>query len=260
MNPVIHKGPCLLGVNIDHIATVRNARGSSYPEPIQAALVAEQAGADGITAHLREDRRHIRDRDIELLSQTIGTRLNFEMAVTEEMLSIALRIKPAYCCLVPEKREELTTEGGLDVVGNEAFIQQACNILAEAGILVSLFIDSDEKQIEAAIRCGAPYIELHTGRYAESSGEEQKLELQRIASAAKFAARRGLIVNAGHGLHYHNVQAIARIPELYELNIGHAIVSRALFVGLETAVAEMKRLIVEARPWPLLGSAPISLS
>ena len=260
MNPVIHKGPCLLGVNIDHIATVRNARGSSYPEPIQAALVAEQAGADGITAHLREDRRHIRDRDIELLSQTIGTRLNFEMAVTEEMLAIALRVKPAYCCLVPEKREELTTEGGLDVVGNEAYIQQACNTLAAAGILVSLFIDSDEKQIEAAIRCGAPYIELHTGRYAESSGDEQKLELQRIASAAKFAARRGLIVNAGHGLHYHNVQAIARIPELYELNIGHAIVSRALFVGLETAVAEMKRLIVEARPWPLLGSAPISLS
>jgi len=254
------KGPCLLGVNIDHIATVRNARGSRYPEPVQAALLAEQAGADGITVHLREDRRHIRDRDVFVLKETIGTRLNLEMAVTEEMIEIAKKVNPTYCCLVPEKRQELTTEGGLDVHGNEAAIKQACETLAEQGILVSLFIDADEQQIDSVLRCGAPYIELHTGRYAESEGEEQKQELQRIASAAKYAARRGLMVNAGHGLHYHNVQAIARIPELYELNIGHAIVARALFVGLENAVSEMKRLMVEARPWPSLASAPISLS
>jgi pyridoxine 5-phosphate synthase len=238
---------------------VRNARGSRYPEPVQAALLAEQAGADGITVHLREDRRHIRDRDVRVLQDTIGTRLNLEMAVTDEMLGIASEIKPAFCCLVPEKREELTTEGGLDVLGREATIKAACQRLADQGILVSLFIDPEENQIEAALRCGAPYIELHTGAYAESHGEAQKRELQRIAHAAKFAARRGLIVNAGHGLHEHNVQAIARIPELYELNIGHAIVARALFVGLEQAVREIKRLMVEARPWPSSASAPISL-
>jgi len=255
----LHRGPCLLGVNIDHIATVRNARGGRYPEPVQAALLAEQAGADGITVHLREDRRHIRDRDVRVLKETLGTRMNLEMAVTEEMLAIATEIKPTYCCLVPEKRAELTTEGGLDVVGHEAQIKSACERLAAQGILVSLFIDADEAQIEAAVRCGAPYIELHTGAYAESEGDAQKRELQRIAHAAKFAARRGLIVNAGHGLNYHNVQAIARLPELYELNIGHAIVARALFVGLEQAVREIKRLMEEARPWPSSVSAPISL-
>ena len=255
----LHRGPCLLGVNIDHIATVRNARGGRYPEPVQAALLAEQAGADGITVHLREDRRHIRDRDVRVLKETLGTRMNLEMAVTEEMLAIATEIKPTYCCLVPEKRAELTTEGGLDVVGHEAQVKAACERLAAQGILVSLFIDADEAQIEAAVRCGAPYIELHTGAYAESEGEAQKRELQRIAHAAKFAARRGLIVNAGHGLNYHNVQAIARLPELYELNIGHAIVARALFVGLEQAVREIKRLMEEARPWPSSASAPISL-
>jgi len=253
------KGPCLLGVNIDHIATIRNARGSMNPEPVLAALIAEQAGADGITIHLREDRRHINDRDVQLIMQTAQTRVNLEMAVTAEMIAIALASKPTYCCLVPEKRAELTTEGGLDVAGNEASIQAACAQLAAAGILVSLFIDPDEKQIEAALRCGAPYIELHTGRYADANGEAQKHELQRIAHAAKFAARRGIVVNAGHGLNYHNVQAIARIPELYELNIGHAIIARAVFSGLGNAISDMKKLITEARPWPSSASAPISL-
>ncbi len=254
-----HKGPCLLGVNIDHVATVRNARGGMSPEPVQAALVAEHAGADGITIHLREDRRHINDRDVQLIMRTAQTRVNLEMAVTEEMLLIAQQNKPTYCCLVPEKRAELTTEGGLDVAGNQATIKAACERLAAQGILVSLFIDAEENQIEAAVRCGAPYIELHTGRYADSHGETQKQELQRIAHAAKFASRRGIIVNAGHGLNYHNVQAIARIPELYELNIGHAIVARAVFTGLHSAVVEMKKLITEARPWPSSVSAPISL-
>lgn len=259
MHPANGRGPCLLGVNIDHIATVRNARGGRAPEPLQAALVAEQAGADGITIHLREDRRHIRDRDVFVIREALHTRLNLEMAVTEEMLAIACKVKPAFCCLVPEKRQELTTEGGLDVAGHEAQIKDACARLAAEGILVSLFIDADEKQIEATLRCGAPYIELHTGRYADTQGDEQKQQLQRIQQAAKFAARRGIIVNAGHGLDYHNVQAIARIPELYELNIGHAIVARALFSGLDVAVRDMKKLIGEARPWQSSALAPISL-
>ncbi len=259
MHPAHGRGPCLLGVNIDHIATVRNARGGRAPEPLQAALVAEQAGADGITIHLREDRRHIRDRDVFVIREAIHTRLNLEMAVTEEMLAIAAKVKPAFCCLVPEKRQELTTEGGLDVAGNEAQIKDACDRLAADGILVSLFIDADEKQIEATLRCGAPYIELHTGRYADTQGDEQKQQLLRIQQAAKFAARRGIVVNAGHGLDYHNVQAIARIPELYELNIGHAIVARALFSGLDVAVRDMKQLIGEARPWQSSALAPISL-
>ncbi len=254
-----HKGPCLLGINIDHVATVRNARGGMSPEPVQAALIAEQAGADGITLHLREDRRHIKDRDLDLIIKTSQTRVNLEMAVTDEMIGIALNAQPTYCCLVPEKRAELTTEGGLDVLANERVIKKACDELGAAGILVSLFIDADEKQIEAAVRCGAPYIELHTGRYADTQGEQQKNEWQRIAQAAKFAARRGIIVNAGHGLNYHNVQAIARIPELYELNIGHAIVARAIFSGLHAAIVDMKKLIAEARPWPSSVSAPISL-
>ncbi|MEE2000940.1 pyridoxine 5'-phosphate synthase [Alkalimonas sp. MEB108] len=236
-----------LGVNIDHVATLRQARGTNYPEPVHAALVAEQAGADGITVHLREDRRHIIDRDVYLLNQTISTRLNFEMAVTEEMLNIALDVKPHFCCLVPEKREELTTEGGLDVAGQLDKIRTACHRLAEANILVSLFIDPDLNQIDAVLAAGAPYIELHTGRYAESSGEQQQQELARIQQAARYAHSKGLVVNAGHGLHYHNVQPIAAIPEMYELNIGHAIVARAVFSGLHAAVADMKQLMTEAR-------------
>ena len=237
-----------LGVNIDHVATVRNARGTYYPEPVHAALMAEQAGADGITVHLREDRRHIIDRDVFILRQTIATRLNFEMAVTAEMLGIAGKLKPHFSCLVPEKRAELTTEGGLEVAGQLSRITDAVTQLKESDILVSLFIDADKKQIEAAAAAGAPYIEIHTGKYAEATqAAVQQAELQRIADAAAYAASLGLIVNAGHGLHYHNVQPIAAIPEMYELNIGHAIIARAIFTGLGPAVTEMKRLMVEAR-------------
>ena len=245
------KQPVLLGVNIDHIATLRNARGTTYPEPVTAAAIAEQAGADGITIHLREDRRHIVDRDVFLLKETLETRMNLEMAVTDEMLSIAEKVKPTYVCLVPEKREELTTEGGLDVVANEAAISNACERLANVGIQVSLFIDADTSQIDAAKRCGAPLIELHTGGYADAQSEkEQATELNRIQQAASYAHNMGIQVNAGHGLHYHNVQSIAKIPEIIELNIGHAIIARAVFGGLQQAVTEMKRLIVEARQWP----------
>jgi pyridoxine 5-phosphate synthase len=237
-----------LGVNIDHVATVRNARGTYYPEPVHAALMAEQAGADGITVHLREDRRHIIDRDVFILRETIATRLNFEMAVTDEMLAIAIKLKPHFSCLVPEKREELTTEGGLDVAGQLSRITDAVAQLSASNILASLFIDADKKQIEAAVAAGAPYIEIHTGKYAEAThADEQQAELNRIAEAAAYASSLGLIVNAGHGLHYHNVQPIAAIPEMYELNIGHAIIARAIFTGLDPAVREMKRLMVEAR-------------
>lgn len=237
-----------LGVNIDHVATVRNARGTYYPEPVHAALMAEQAGADGITVHLREDRRHIIDRDVFILRDTLATRLNFEMAVTEEMLAIAGKLKPHFSCLVPEKRAELTTEGGLEVAGQLSRISDAVTQLKEADILVSLFIDADKKQIEAAAAAGAPYIEIHTGKYAEATqAAVQQAELARIAEAAAYASSLGLIVNAGHGLHYHNVQPIAAIPEMYELNIGHAIIARAIFTGLGPAVTEMKRLMVEAR-------------
>ena len=237
-----------LGVNIDHVATVRNARGTYYPEPVHAALMAEHAGADGITVHLREDRRHIIDRDVFILRETIATRLNFEMAVTEEMLGIACKLKPHFSCLVPEKRAELTTEGGLEVAGQLSRITDAVNQLKAADILVSLFIDADKKQIEAAAASGAPYIEIHTGKYAEATNAVvQQAELARIAEAAAYAASLGLIVNAGHGLHYHNVQPIAAIPQMYELNIGHAIIARAIFSGLGPAVTEMKRLMVEAR-------------
>jgi len=243
-----HMSAIYLGVNIDHIATVRNARGTAYPEPVHAALMAEQAGADGITVHLREDRRHIIDRDVFILRDTLATRLNFEMAVTEEMLGIACKLKPHFSCLVPEKRTELTTEGGLDVAGQLSRMTDAVAQLAASDILVSLFIDADKKQIEAAVAAGAPYIEIHTGRYAEATkAVEQQAELIRIADAAAYAASLGLIVNAGHGLHYHNVQPIAAIPQMYELNIGHAIIARALFSGLGPAVTEMKRLMVEAR-------------
>jgi|TARA_R100000687_G_scaffold16278_4_gene12571 pyridoxine 5-phosphate synthase len=238
----------LLGVNIDHIATLRNARGTQYPDPVHAADIAERAGADGITVHLREDRRHIVDRDVALLRQTINTRLNLEMAVTDEMLDIALKTKPEFCCLVPEKREELTTEGGLDVAGNQQKIAQACKQLAEAGILVSLFIDADFAQIDAAVACNAPYIEIHTGQYAEAKNElEQEAELAKLVAGIEYADAKGLKVNAGHGLHYHNVKPIAAIEQIIELNIGHAIIARAAFDGLDKAVADMRRLMLEAR-------------
>lgn len=238
----------LLGVNIDHIATLRNARGTTYPDPVQAAFIAEQAGADGITIHLREDRRHITDRDLMLISQTVQTRLNLEMAVTEEMIEIACQTQPDFCCLVPEKRQEVTTEGGLDVVGNEAKVADAIKRLSLAGIKVSLFIDPDHEQINAADRVGAPFIEIHTGAYADAEDEmAQEKEFVRIRDAVAYAASKGLKVNAGHGLHYHNVQRIAALPELYELNIGHAIIGRAVFSGLAPAVEEMKRLMREAR-------------
>jgi pyridoxine 5-phosphate synthase len=239
--------PILLGVNIDHIATLRQVRGTPFPEPVQAALLAEQAGADGITAHLREDRRHIQDRDIRLLRELIHTRLNLEMAVTDEMLAFAAEVRPHACCLVPEKRAELTTEGGLDVAGQFERVRDACQKLVACGIEVSLFIDPDEVQVEAAHRAGAPVIELHTGHYADTTGSEQQRELARLRAAAKLGDRLGLKVNAGHGIHYHNVEAIARIPEIVELNIGHAIVARAVFTGWVEAVREMKRLMREAR-------------
>lgn len=238
----------LLGVNIDHIATLRNARGTQYPDPVQAAFIAEQAGADGITVHLREDRRHITDRDVRILRQTIQTRMNLEMAVTDEMVDIAVELKPHFCCLVPEKREEVTTEGGLDVAGQQEKMAIAVERLAQAGILVSLFIDPDHRQIDAAVAVGAPYIEIHTGAYAEAEGElAVKAELHRIAVAATYATEKGLKVNAGHGLTYHNVQPIATLPEMHELNIGHAIIGQAVMCGLPAAVTDMKLLMREAR-------------
>jgi len=243
MNPALR-----LGINIDHIATLRQARGTWYPDPVQAAGIAERAGADGITVHLREDRRHISDRDVRVLRETIGTHLNLEMAVTDEMIAIGCELKPEAACLVPEKREELTTEGGLDVAGNQDRIEQACTALAAVGVRVSLFIDPDETQIKAAAAVGAPVIELHTGCYAdaESKGERQ-CELERIRHAAAFAAAQGLEVHAGHGLHYHNVKPIAAIPQLAELNIGHAIVARAVLSGLDQAVRDMRVLMHEGR-------------
>ena len=238
----------LLGVNIDHIATLRNARGTRYPDPVQAAFVAEQAGADGITVHLREDRRHITDRDVRMLRETLQTRMNLEMAVTEEMLKIACDTVPHFCCLVPEKRQEVTTEGGLDVAGQQEKLNEAVRRLSQAGIQVSLFIDPDQQQIDAAVTAGAPYIELHTGAYAEADeGPVRDAELERIRQAAEYAASRGLKVNAGHGLTYHNVLPVAAIPQIYELNIGHAIIGQAVFSGLAGAVSEMKALLREAR-------------
>lgn len=238
----------LLGVNIDHVATVRNARGVGYPDPVTAAAIAEQAGADGITIHLREDRRHITDRDVELLAHTLQTRMNLEMAVTEEMLTIACRIKPAYVCLVPEKREELTTEGGLDVAGQQDKIKAAVERLGEQGIQTSLFIDADIKQIDAAVATGAGIVELHTGHYAEQTDvSEQQRSLLLLHDAAKYAQAKGVQVNAGHGLHYHNTAAVAALPELVELNIGHAIIARAVLVGLDQAVRDMKAIMLQAR-------------
>lgn len=240
----MHPPRILLGVNIDHIATLRQARGTRYPDPVQAALVAEEAGADGITVHLREDRRHIQERDVRLLAEVLTTRMNLEMAVTEEMIALAEEVRPAHVCLVPEKREELTTEGGLDVAGGIEAIRDACRRLAAAGCEVSLFIDPEPTQIAAAAEVGAPVIELHTGGYAEASGHEASREHARLSAAAEMALELGLTVNAGHGLHYHNVEAVAAIPGIHELNIGHAIMARALFVGLKEAVAEMKRLAI----------------
>ncbi len=237
-------GEILLGVNIDHVATLRQARGTNYPEPVHAALAAEQAGADAITVHLREDRRHIQERDIELLSEVLQTRMNLEMAATQEMLSIASRIQPADCCLVPESREELTTEGGLDVVGNIPYLKDYCAQLKAAGIRVSLFIDADPTQLEAAVAVGAPVVEIHTGHYADAKGSEEALsELEKVRRAVTCGQQLGLQMNAGHGLHYHNVQNIAGIAGIRELNIGHAIIARALFSGLAGAVSEMKALL-----------------
>ncbi|AOW76646.1 MAG: pyridoxine 5-phosphate synthase [Colwellia sp.] len=238
----------LLGVNVDHIATLRQARGTNYPDPVYAASVAEHAGADGITVHLREDRRHIQDRDIYVLKQTLHTRMNFEMAVTDEMLAIACEVKPEFCCLVPEKREELTTEGGLDIVGNFDKISRAVAQLTAAGIETSLFIDADKSQIDAAIASKAPYIEIHTGHYADAKNEQdQKIELIRLIEGIKYAHANGLKVNAGHGLNYFNVKPIAAIEEIIELNIGHAIIARAVIDGLDKAIRDMKQLMREAR-------------
>lgn len=238
----------LLGVNIDHVATLRQARGTLYPEPVQAALLAEQAGADGITAHLREDRRHIQDRDIFLLKEMLHTRLNMEMAVTDEMLRIATKVKPHACCLVPEKREELTTEGGLEVAQNQKRMLSVCEQLGDAGIEVSLFIDPDEQQIDAAVSAGAPVIELHTGRYADAVTVQQRnQELERIKKASDYAHRLGLRVNAGHGLNFYNVEEICKIPEIVELNIGHSIIAQAVFSGLEKTVSDLKRIMRQAR-------------
>jgi pyridoxine 5-phosphate synthase len=236
-----------LGVNIDHVATLRQARGGASPDPLHAALVAEQWGADSITLHLREDRRHIHDRDVQAMRAALKTRMNLEMAATDEMLGMAAALRPADVCLVPERRQELTTEGGLDVGAAGARIREACSRLSAAGIRVSLFIDPDPAQIDAAFVAGAPAVELHTGAYAAARDAARAAELHRLATAARHAHAAGLVVNAGHGLDYHNVQPVAALPELAELNIGHAIVARAVFSGLGPAVAEMKRLMREAR-------------
>jgi pyridoxine 5-phosphate synthase len=238
---------CELGINIDHVATVRQARRAAYPDPVHAALLAEQAGADNITLHLREDRRHIQDRDVHSLRPLLLTRMNLEMGLTKEMLGIALKVRPHDCCLVPEKREEITTEGGLEVAGDLSRVSDGVRELAASGIRVALFIAPDLAQVEAAKRSGAPVIELHTGSYAEATGSAQARELDRLATAARMAASLGLEVHAGHGLTYHNVQPVAAIPEIVELNIGHCIIARAIFSGLESAVRDMKALMIGAR-------------
>lgn len=236
----------LLGVNIDHVATLRQARGIRYPDPVQAAIEAEQAGADGITLHLREDRRHIQDRDVRMIKEILQSRMNLEIAVTEEMIGIAEQICPEAVCLVPEKREEITTEGGLDVVGLLDSVADACQRLVKKGVEVSLFIDPELDQIDAAVKAGAPVIELHTGAYAEASGEAMQAELKRLQKATEYALSKGLIVNAGHGLNYQNVEPVAAISGMNELNIGHCIISRAVFTGLQAAVREMKALMMDA--------------
>lgn len=238
-----------LGVNIDHVATLRQARGTKYPDPVEAARLAEGAGADSITVHLREDRRHIQERDVLLLKEVIQTRLNLEMAVTDAMLDFAVGVLPHDCCLVPEKRQELTTEGGLDVAGQSARVREACRTLIGSGVRVALFIDPDPRQVEASAAAGAPVVELHTGAYADAPGpHKQAEELHRLVEAAKQAMGLGLEVHAGHGLHYHNVSAIAAIREVVELNIGHSIIARAIMTGLGPAVSDMKKLMREARP------------
>jgi pyridoxine 5-phosphate synthase len=236
-----------LGVNIDHVATLRQARRARYPDPLYAALLAEQAGADSITLHLREDRRHIQDRDVFAMREALQTRMNLEMAVTEEMVRIALKVRPQDSCLVPESRQEVTTEGGLNVAGQAARVAEAVAALAAGGIRVSLFIDPESSQIEASRRAGAPVIELHTGAYADAVGAARAREFERLRNAAKIAASLGLTVNAGHGLNYHNVEPIAAIPEIIELNIGHAIVARSIVDGLPTAVRDMKELMRRSR-------------
>lgn len=239
---------CELGINIDHVATVRQARGTDYPSPLQAALLAEQSGAEGITLHLREDRRHIQDTDVYAMHPVLKTRMNLEMAVTDEMLDIACKVKPFACCLVPEKREELTTEGGLDVISRLSTITAACTRLASAGIRASLFVDPDISQLEAAKAAGAPVVELHTGCYADAPSDAQRsTELERIKRAAAYADQLGLIVHAGHGLNEANVSAIAAIPQLSELNIGHSIIAQAVMLGLSESVIRMKSLIHRAR-------------
>jgi pyridoxine 5-phosphate synthase len=240
--------PLLLGVNVDHVATLRQARGTRYPDPVMAAFVAEQAGADGITVHLREDRRHIQERDLEVLARTLQTRMNLELALADPVLGIAERLRPADACLVPERRAELTTEGGLDVAGDVARVREACIRLAAAGIRVAPFIDPEPAQVDACIAAGTRVVELHTGRYAEATDEAVRAdELERVRRAARHAARLGVEVHAGHGLNYLNVAPIAAIAEISELNIGHAIIARALFDGMGPAVAEMKRLMCAAR-------------
>ena len=238
----------LLGVNIDHVATLRQARGTRYPDPVSAAMQAEQAGADAITLHLREDRRHIQERDALMIKETLLTRMNLEMAVTDEMLAFAEKIQPEDCCLVPERREELTTEGGLDVVSQESKIRDACQRLAEADVKVSLFIDADASQIEAAKRCGAPVIEIHTGHFADAVGRHEKQkEYKKIVESVELGHDLGLQVNAGHGLNFQNVKSIAAISHIRELNIGHAIIAEAVFRGLHDSVKTMKELMQSAR-------------
>ncbi|WP_311944067.1 pyridoxine 5'-phosphate synthase [Halomonas piscis] len=252
----MHPPRILLGVNIDHVATLRQARGTRYPDPVQAALLAEEAGADGITVHPREDRRHIQPRDVRLIAQVLNTRMNLEMAITEEMLTLAEEVGPAHVCLVPEKREELTTEGGLDVAGGFDACADACARLGTIGSDVSLFIDPEPAQIDAAVRAGASTVELHTGGFAEAApgSAAANAEYQRLTAAAVHAAELGLVVNAGHGLHYHNAEAVAALPGINELNIGHAIIARALFVGLKDAVREMKRLIIAGQEAGLMAA------
>lgn len=240
--------PVRLGINVDHVATVRQARGTKYPDPVEWALIAERAGADSITIHLREDRRHIQDRDLDLMQRSIKTRVNLEMAVTEEMIQIATTTQPVDCCLVPEKREELTTEGGLDVLGQIEKIREAVVRLEAAGIRASLFIDPQPSQLEAAVACGVGVVELHTGAYADAPNKsEMERELNRIRVAADFGESIGLTIHAGHGLNYHNVKPIVSIAPIVELNIGHAIIARALFDGLLKSVSDMKKLMQEAR-------------
>ncbi len=236
-----------LGVNIDHVATLRQARRARYPDPVHAALAAELAGADSITLHLREDRRHIQVQDVKALRDLLKTRMNLEMAVTDEMLEIARAVRPPDCCLVPERRLEVTTEGGLDAAGQVQRLKEATAILVHHGIRVALFIDPDSQQIEAAAQIGAPVVELHTGAYADAGGSRQATELERLRSAARQASSLGLEVHAGHGLNYHNVQPVAAIPEIVELNIGHAIVARAIFDGLAVAVRDMRTLMLASR-------------